>query len=130
MIRSALEYSSVIYGGFLTQAQSDELERMQATSLGIIWGNHLSYRRLLEAAGIETLKIRREKNFEKFTIKAFKSPVFRARWFPMRRDPGYDLRLPRPVMESKANHDRLMNSPVYRMRKMINDKIEAGEVRL
>ena len=84
MIRSAIEYSSVVHGGFLTQEQSDELERLQSTCLKIIWGWRYSYRQVLKLAGLQTLEKRWTDAFKKFTLKAFQNKRFKDRWFPLR----------------------------------------------
>ena len=130
MIRSAMEYSSVIYGGFLTQQQSDELERLQATSLHIIWGWDMSYQKVLTVSGLETMEARRKKAFEKFTMKAYKDRRYREAWFPLRPPDQHSLRTRRPFQEEAAGHERLRNTPVHRMRRLLNDKVAAGEVRI
>ena len=129
MIRSQIEYSSVVYGGFLTGGQSDELERLQATSLGIIWGWNRPYEELLATSGLESLKKRRGAAFERFTVKAYRDPAFRKRWFPERQTIDHNLRHRRPVQEEKAKQDRLQKSPIYRMRKLINDMIADGRIK-
>ena len=128
MIRSAIEYSSVVYGGFLTQEQSDELERLQATCLKIIWGWHYSYRRVLQISGLQTLEKRRDDAFKKFTLKAFQSTRFRDRWFPLRERDEHGLRRRRPFLETRQRHDRLQRAPINRMRRLVNDLAERGEL--
>ena len=128
MVRSAIEYSSVVYGGFLTQNQSDEIERLQAISLKIAWGWHLSYEEVLQKSGLETLEKRRRTAFERFTMKAYANPRYRNKWFPRRPAPQHALREERPFIEEKASHDRLKNSPIFRMRRLLNDKAAKGEL--
>ena len=125
MVRSGIEYSSVIYGGFLTQTQADELERLQATSLGIIWGWNKSYADCLKLLRLETLEHRRRPSFERFTLKAYQNPIFREKWFPRRNEDAHALRSRRPLLEEKPKHERLARSPISRLRKVVNDL--AGE---
>ena len=121
VIRSTIEYASVVYGCLLTSEQLTDIERLQATSLGIIWGWNRPYKELLQLAGLETLEKRRIKAFEKFSLKAVASERFRERWFPLRPADMHGIRNRRPYLEVILKHERLLKSPIYKMRKVLND---------
>ena len=60
-IQSLLEYYCVSWHSSLTQAQTDDIERVQRTSLKVILGQSYSqYENALETCGLESLSKRRE----------------------------------------------------------------------
>ena len=65
MIRPVAEYCSVAFDSFITQADSDELERVQSQALKIIFGFSHSYRSLLDMSGLIKLYERRSNAFKK-----------------------------------------------------------------
>ena len=119
MTRSILEYTSNVYHSLLNKGQSNELERIQKRSLRIIYGYHYDYQQLLELSGLETLQLRREKSFEKFTRKTAKNPKY-MHWFPV--NPTERLnRNTAPYKEEKSVGNRLYKSPIYAMRRLRNN---------
>ena len=79
-------------------------------------------------AGIPTLKERREALFKAFTVKAYNSEIYRNRWFEDKTASKYCLRKERKVVQNFARCDRLQQAPIYRMRQLINELNEAGEL--
>ena len=67
----------------LTEAQDEELERLQAHALRYIYGKDMSYKKMRERAGVVTLRERREELCDKFASKCTKSERFSG-WFPKR----------------------------------------------
>ena len=60
-IRSILEYCSVVFHSSLTQEDVQNLERIQKTSLKVIFGDEYeSYESALQKSGLETLHARQE----------------------------------------------------------------------
>jgi hypothetical protein len=97
---------------------NDQLERIQAQALKIIYGFGYSYRELLEKTGLEMLSERRLKAIDKFTTGCLNGKF--AGWFPLTHT-RRSARNPRPYVEKHARCDRLRNSPLYFMRRRLND---------
>ena len=112
------DYCSVVYHSSLTGQQSDALERLQAQALKCIYGYDYSYRALLERTGIPTLRERREARCDKFAFKCASSERFN-HWFP-REANARPVRDRNMYKEFKARTCRLMNSPVYDLRRRLN----------
>ena len=51
--------------------------------------------------------------------------MFGDRWFKEKAKSAYDLRKDDRVVQEFASRDRLLNSPIYRFRKLINDQHKA-----
>ena len=119
-VRASIEYASTVYHTMLTSSQSEEIERMQRRCLKIIYGFRVSYREALERAGLQTLAERRSVAFCKFMRKAAGSDRFR-HWFPVQERKNYDLRRPLKYVEYHANTERLYKSPLFTMRRLLNE---------
>ena len=119
IVRSVLEYSSVVYGPMLTKYQSNRIENIQKRCLRSIYGFKLGYDELLEESGLKTLEQRREEATLKFALKASKNPQF-MHWFPLNlnRSTG---RMSKTFEEKHASSDRLYNSPLFKMRRLLNN---------
>ena len=63
---------------------------------------------------------RRIRQFEKFTKKTSENPKYTG-WFPL-KEQVRDTRKPRPYREERASSDRLYRSPLFAMRRLLNDK--------
>jgi DNA polymerase III delta prime subunit len=83
ILRSVLEYCSVVYGPMLTNDQSETIERVQSQALKCIFGFEKSYREILEKTNLETLSQRRENAILKFAKKCIEGRF--SHWFPCRR---------------------------------------------
>jgi hypothetical protein len=118
LIRSVIEYCSVVYHSMLSQEMEKQLERVQSQALKIIYGFGFSYNDLLEKTGIEKLSDRRLKAIDKFTAKCIDGKF--SGWFP-KAATRRSARNPRPYVEKHARCDRLKDSPLYFMRRRLND---------
>ena len=118
-VRSVLEYSSNVYHSQLNQHQINLLERVQKRSLRVIYGYQHTYEHLLELSGLEKLETRRQNAFEKFTNKTLKKPKYQS-WFPLKTQIR-EVRNIRPYIEENAISQRLYRSPLYAMRRYLND---------
>jgi len=118
MIRSVIEFTSVVYHSMLTGEQSSEIERLQQQALKCIFGIQFSYRALLEKTGLETLECRRVMAVDAFAKKSLEGRF--AHWFPL-RESGRSLRKGNKYVEEYARTDRLKNTPVYYMRRRLNE---------
>ena len=97
-------------------------------SVWAIYGYNHTYDELLVKAQLTTLKERREAAFEKFARKAVKNPKYN-HWFPLKEN----LRQTRHsnlYKEEKAVGNRLFNSPIFAMRRLLNGNKVQEEVDL
>ena len=113
-MRPVVEYCSNAYHSLLTKDQSDRLERLQARALKTIYGWDLSYAKILEITGQQTLEERRKNNFDNFTIKTSKNPKYKS-WFPLLNDTGHNTRTTNTYLEEYARTECYKNSPVFAM---------------
>ena len=118
-IRSVMEYSAPAFHSMLTKEQSKQLEVQQARSLKIIYGFDKPYSALLSISGLKTLQERRSKLTDNFAVKLKNNPRF-THLFPRR--PGEQLRARNPnvYVEEPAATSRLYNSPIFYMRRRLN----------
>ena len=84
-----------------------------------MYGYGVSYSKLLEMSGFQTLRDRRKALFNSFAEKAVKNPVY-AGWFPLNKGRS-GTRNRKKYVEKTATTDRLYNSPVYAMRRHLNN---------
>ena len=120
VIRLVLDFASMAYHTMLTKTQSERLERLQQRALKCIFGVDRSYNSVIEAENVPRLDCRREEMFERFSVKSSKNPRFKDRWFPLSAQTPHDTRRPLKYAEFHARTDRLLNSPLYQMRKRLN----------
>ena len=118
LVRSILEYSAVTIHSQISKYQSNRLEKIQKQCLRIMYGYGKTYSELLQISGLQPLSERRTVQFEKFALNAVKNPVYEA-WFPLNRGRS-GTRNRKIYQEKMATTDRLYNSPVYAMRRLLN----------
>ena len=120
VLRPVIEYCSSTYHSLLTKDQSNRLEDLQARALKVIYGWNMSYRKILEISGQETLENRRKNTFDRFAQKTLKNPRYKD-WFPLVHDSGHDTRNECTFLEEFAKTERYKNSPVFLMRRRLNE---------
>lgn len=120
VLRPILEFCCVTYGPMLTAELSSQIERLQLRVMKVIYGMRVSYRTVLEMTSLETLQQRRNTRLRNFAIKTSRNPRFAERWFPKNPPPVHHTRNPKIYLEEKATTDRLYNSPLYTMRRLLN----------
>ena len=120
LVRPVLDYMTAAYHPMLNLDQRKELERLQMTTLKTIYGYKVSYAKALEESGLSTLEERRQDFFDRFSLKLANNPDY-ASWLPKARFTGYDLRKELIYNESFAATDRLRNSPLYAIRRRLNE---------
>ena len=105
----------------ITMRDSDELERIQAQALKIIFGYNYSYNELLVKSGLLKLSDRCDAAFTKLTLKLSNDARFK-HWFPKR---AVRHNCPRPGAEVYklygASTVRYQCSPLNTMRRRLND---------
>ena len=116
------DYCSVVYHSSLTATQAHSLERLQAQALKCIFGYQYSYRALLELSGLTSLEQRREERCNRFARKAAANPRYSG-WFPEVPEGGRTLRRTNKYQEFRAKTTRLMNSPLYDLRRRLNNDL-------
>ena len=121
LLLPVLDYAAVVYHSLLNTEQTDALERLQAAALRIIYGFKMSYREMLLESRIETLYDRRLRLMDKFLEKTIKDERFLAAWFPRREFIHHNLRCEMIFEEKYARTHRLYNSPLYFMRRRLNE---------
>ena len=113
-----MEYSSVTFGPMISKYDINRLENIQKKCLRTIFGYGLSYEDLLKKSKLETLEERRQKALLKFANKAADNPRF-MHWFPLNRN--RTGRHGKQYEEMFAQSDRLCRSPLFTMRRLLND---------
>ena len=117
ILRSVLEYACVVFGPMLSQENEEDLERVQSQSLKIIYGFNKSYGQILASTGVQTLKERRDIAIRKFAVKSLEGSY--SHWFPL-NERGRS-RHSKKFREDFARCDRHKNSPIFAMRRVLND---------
>ena len=120
VIRSSIEYAIPVYHPLLTLTQSDKLEKLQKRALKIIYGYKVSFNEALTKSGLQRLSERRAEIFKKFCVKTSSNALF-SHWLPLNTSTGYNLRKERKYKEEPARTERLMRSPIFAMRRLLNE---------
>ena len=82
-VRSILELAVPAWQGAITQAERDEIERVQKAAFHIALGDdYQSYRNALKYFEMDSLENRRQKLCKKFARKAIKNPKHQ-KWFKL-----------------------------------------------
>ena len=120
-LRPVLDYCSNIYHNMLSKSPEEQLEKLQTSALKIVYGYDKSRSQLLEMSGLISLHERRSCLFESFCKKTHENEIFRRNWMEERFFEGPNLRRQKILTEKFAKTARLYNSPLYAMRRKIND---------
>ena len=121
LIRPTLEYAVPTFHPMLNIEQSNAIEQIQKRASKIIFGWGTNYSELLESGRMESLKSRREKLTLSFAKKASSSDRFGA-WFKKREYGEVNIRDKKLYEEQYARTDRLKNSPLFYMRRQLNNE--------
>ena len=109
----------MVWHSSITKGEEKDLERTQKVALKIILGqNYFSYADSLKVTGLETLSARRTKLSLNFAKKCIKHDS--TKWmFPQKTNP-VDIRDPEKFHVTKARTDRLFNSAIPYMQRLLN----------
>ena len=118
MIVPLHDYCSAVYHSSLTKKQSDALERLQARALKNIFGYQHSYRSLIDRTGLARLSERRDRRTDAFAHRCTRGRF--SAWFP-RNEGGRPTRHRPPFVEKFARCTRLQKSPLFHMRRRLNE---------
>ena len=120
-VRSILEQSATVWHSSITAENSSDLERVQKSALKVILKEKYSnYQNALAQIGIESLESRREDLCLNFARKCVKNKKL-VHMFPENPKPhGMNTRHEERYEVQFANTDRLKNSPLIYMQKLLN----------
>ena len=120
-VRSALEFSAVVWHSSLSQVNINDIERVQKSALKIILKqNYKDYKSALKELNLEKLSERREKLCLRFAKKCLKLQKFKS-WFPVSKKLHcMKQRRTRKFHENQANTERYKKSSVPYMQKLLN----------
>ena len=120
-VRSILELAVPAWQGAITQAERDEIERVQKAAFHIVLGDeYQSYRSALKYFGMDSLENRREKLCKKFARKAVNHPKHQ-KWFKL-NTVTVDTRQEHPKFcEVVAQKDRYKKSPLGYLTGLLNN---------
>ena len=130
-IRSVLEQSCVVWHSSLSKENEEDLERVQKSAVKLILGNeYQSYEDALVQADLDCLKNRREELSYKFAKKCTKSEKTKD-MFPKRvKEHQMKTRDEETFMVQKANTERLKNSAIPHMQRLLNKYEELSNHRI
>lgn len=122
-IRSILEQSCVVWHSSLTNENSDDLERIQKSAVKLILNKpYTNYVEALEQINLQSLKERREELCLKFAKKCTKSQKVKD-IFPLReKNHDMDIRNEEKFIVKYAHTERLKNSAVPYMQRLLNEE--------
>ena len=122
-VRSQLEQSAVVWHSSLTEQQKNNLERVQRSALKIILGSrYQSYRKALDILNLEPLEQRRKYLCLKFAQRCTKNEKTK-KMFPLNEKiHGMDMRNREKFKVQHAKTNRLKNSAIVYMQKLLNDQ--------
>ena len=115
------DYCDVVYHSQLTDEQDQLLENAQVGALRTIFGPKISARDLRSMAGVTTLRERRIQHCDNFARKCVQSQRF-STWFPKKSGRRSNRSHEEIYVEEYARCDRLKNSPLFYMRRRLNNK--------
>ena len=72
VVRSVIEFTSLVYHSMLTKEQSNDIERLQMQALKCIYGLQYTYSSILQKTGLSTLEERRIEACDNFAMKCIR----------------------------------------------------------
>ena len=121
-IRPTLEYAAPTFHSMLTADMTDKIEGIQRRASKLIFGWDTHYDDIIASGRMITLEKRREELAEKFAKKTCKNPRF-SHWFQEKDYSRINIRHGnrKKYEERFARTERLRNSPVYYMTRLLNN---------
>ena len=120
-----LEQSAVVWHSSLTEENRNDLERVQKSSVKIIFGNkYQNYEEALDKLGIETLEERRKNLCLRFA-KKYLTNEKAEKMFPLNeKRHNMDTRKTEKYKVNHAHTDRLKNFSLIYMQNLLNEQEE------
>ena len=119
-LRPVLEYGCIAIYSLLTMEQSERIDKQQIRALKLIYGFDKSTDQVLSMSGLDSLSLRRGKAVDRFALKLVGSARF-GHLFPERPREQCRSRGSRKYEEEHARSFRLFNSPIFYMRRRLNE---------
>ena len=114
-MRSTLEFNSCVWHYNLTNAQSDDIERVQKTALKIILNkDYNSYEESLHVLKLDTLSDRRKELCQNFATNSLKHEKFK-NMFPLNNQTAKEK-----YKVDFARKSRLRDSAIPQMQRLLN----------
>ena len=121
-VRGVLEYCSTVWHSSLTEAECNDIERVQKAAVRLIMGNkYKGYKEALQYMNLESLKERRKNMALNFAKKSLKLEKF-SKLFPL--NSAKHLMMKRnheKYVVKKANTERYKKSAVPFLQRLLND---------
>ena len=121
-VRGVLEYCSTVWHSSLTEAECNDIERVQKAAVRLIMGNkYKGYKEALQYMNLESLKERRTNMALNFAKKSLKLEKF-SKLFPL--NSAKHLMMKRnheKYVVKKANTERYKKSAVPFLQRLLND---------
>ena len=129
-IRSILEQSCIVWHSMLSKENVEDLERVQKAALKIILGTKfINYENALQRTNLETLEKRRESLCLKFAKKCTQNEKT-FNMFPINKNyHSMKLRNREKYVVKFANTDRLKNSAIPYMQRLLNNELNTKKIR-
>ena len=121
-VRSQLEQSAVVWHSLLTEENRADLERVQKSALRIILGSqYKGYRNALEKLDLPTLEERRKSLCLKFALNCINNEKSMTRFELNEKTHEMKTRNSEVIKVQFAKTERLKNSPIIYMQKLVNE---------
>ena len=119
-IHSILELAAPAWQGGISQAEKQDLERVQKSATGIILGpSYTSYRNALEGLQLDSLENRRNKISLKFALKSEKHDKFNSGFKPATKTVNTRTKVSKNC-HVKSIHARFSNSLISFLTRLLN----------
>ena len=123
-IRSHSEHCSSVWHSGLTQQNKDDIERIQKVALKIILkGSYKNYENAKNMMDLSSLEERRNNLSLTFAQKCLKNPKMKYLFPPNNRTHSMTPRHYEHFQVSKANTERMKQSPIIFMQNLLNENI-------
>ena len=121
-VRGVLEYCSTVWHSSLTEAECNDIERVQKAAVRLIMGNkYKGYKEALQYMNLESLKERRKNMALSFAKKSLKLGKF-SEFFPLNNAKHLmKKRNQEKYVVTKANTERYRKSAVPFLQRLLND---------
>ena len=123
-IRTHAEQSCTVWSSGLTKGNEKDIEIIQKSAVRLILGNkYPTYQEALQILNIQTLKERRKHFCAKFAEKCLETSKTKHMFKSNIKNHSMETRQKIIVMESKVKTNRMKNSAIPYMEKLLNSQL-------
>ena len=127
-VRSQLEQSAVVWHSLLTEENRADLERVQKSALRIILGSqYKGYKNALEKLDLPTLEERRKALCLKFALNCINNEKSMTKFELNEKAHEMKTRNSEFIKVQFAKTERLKNSPIIYMQKLVNEYMKTKQ---